>query len=82
MAKHCRKWKYYIVSGFAERLEKELVKIIPKTTKCKVIAPPERKYSAWIGGGILTSLSTFQDWWFSSQQYDEYGPSVVHRKCY
>lgn len=25
-----------------------------------VVAPPERKYSVWIGGSILSSLSTFQ----------------------
>jgi hypothetical protein len=28
--------------------------------KIKVVAPPERKYSVWIGGSILASLSTFQ----------------------
>merc|ERR1712212_698468 len=28
--------------------------------KIKIIAPPERKYSVWIGGSILASLSTFQ----------------------
>jgi actin len=30
------------------------------TMKIKVVAPPERKYSVWIGGSILASLSTFQ----------------------
>merc|ERR1712151_715479 len=30
------------------------------TMKIKVVAPPERKYSVWIGGSILSSLSTFQ----------------------
>jgi hypothetical protein len=28
--------------------------------KVKIVAPPERKYSVWIGGSILASLSTFQ----------------------
>ncbi|CAA6656449.1 unnamed protein product [Spirodela intermedia] len=37
--------------------------------------PPERKYSVWIGGSILASLSTFQ-------QYEESGPAIVHRKCF
>merc|ERR1711990_1145972 len=31
--------------------------------KSKIIAPPERKYSVWIGGSILASLSTFQEMW-------------------
>merc|ERR1711963_642114 len=51
------------------------------TIKIKIIAPPERKYSVWIGGSILASLSTFQQMWISKQEYDECGPSIVHRKC-
>merc|ERR1712130_1060107 len=50
--------------------------------KIKIIAPPERKYSVWIGGSILASLSTFQQMWISKQEYDECGPSIVHRKCF
>merc|ERR1719213_496338 len=33
------------------------------------IAPPERKYSVWIGGSILASLSTFQQMWISKEEY-------------
>ncbi|XP_010257796.1 PREDICTED: actin-3-like [Nelumbo nucifera] len=50
--------------------------------KIKVVAPPERKYSVWIGGSILASLSTFQQMWISKGEYDESGPSIVHRKCF
>jgi actin-related protein len=50
--------------------------------KIKIIAPPERKYSVWIGGSILASLSTFKQMWISMQEYDESGPSIVHRKCF
>ena len=49
---------------------------------CRIIAPPERKYSVWIGGSILASLSTFQQMWISKQEYDEAGPGIVHRKCF
>ena len=48
----------------------------------QITAPPERKYSVWIGGSILASLSTFQQMWISKQEYDEAGPSIVHRKCF
>ena len=41
--------------------------------------PPERKYSVWIGGSILSSLSTFGNMWCSKQEYDESGPGIVHR---
>lgn len=115
-------------------------------TPSAVVAPPERKYSVWIGGSILSSLSTFQQvgaavevWWglggaagrpispvhggteplgpvagcsghavraspcatrippsphlgascsktpqmwISKSEYDESGPSIVHRKCF
>lgn len=45
----------------------------------KIVAPPERKYSVWIGGSILASLSTFQNLWCTKQEYDESGPAIVHR---
>jgi actin beta/gamma 1 len=68
--------------GLAARLEKEMIALAPSTMKIKVVAPPERKYSVWIGGSILASLSTFQQMWISKQEYDESGPSIVHRKCF
>merc|ERR1712130_730275 len=46
--------------GMKERMSKELKLLFP-LRKVNVIAPPERKYSSWIGGSILTSLSTFED---------------------
>jgi actin-related protein len=68
--------------GIAERMTKELTNLAPSTMKIKVVAPPERKYSVWIGGSILASLSTFQQMWISKAEYDESGPSIVHRKCF
>ena len=68
--------------GIAERLTKELTQLAPASMKVKVVAPPERKYSVWIGGSILASLSTFQQMWISKNEYDESGPSIVHRKCF
>ena len=46
--------------GIADRIQKEITALSPSTIKIKSIAPPERKYSVWIGGTILASLSTFQ----------------------
>ena len=68
--------------GMADRIQKEIAALAPPTMKIKIIAPPERKYSAWIGGSVLASLSTFQQMWISKQEYDETGPSIVHRKCF
>merc|ERR1712057_97624 len=69
-------------AGIADRMSKEITALAPASMKVKVIAPPERKYSVWIGGSILSSLSTFQQMWISKQEYDESGPSIVHRKCF
>lgn len=68
--------------GIPERLSKELTNLAPSTMKIKVVAPPERKFSVWIGGSILSSLSTFQAMWITRSEYDESGPTIVHRKCF
>jgi actin-related protein len=68
--------------GIADRMTKEIVNLAPSSMKIKVVAPPERKYSVWIGGSILASLSTFQQMWISKDEYEESGPSIVHRKCF
>jgi actin-related protein len=67
--------------GMAERLTKEMVSLAPPTMKIKVVAPPERKYSAWIGGTQMASMDAFQSRWLTKQEYDEHGPSIVHRRC-
>jgi len=69
------------IDGLAERLEKEVVLKAPSTITTKIVASDERKYSVWIGGSILGSLSSFDDMWVTKKEYDEAGPSIVHRKC-
>ncbi|URE18550.1 Purple acid phosphatase [Musa troglodytarum] len=98
-------------TGIGDRMSKEITALAPSSMKIKVVAPPERKYSVWIGGSILASLSTFQQvihrsispspnptfhsridllitvqtWlqmWIAKAEYDESGPSIVHRKCF
>merc|ERR1712002_1359173 len=68
--------------GMADRMQKEITNLAPAAMKIKIVAPPERKYSVWIGGSILSSLATFQQMWISKQEYDESGSSIVHRKCF
>merc|ERR1712004_464915 len=60
--------------GIDTRLKKEIQALAPAAVKVKIVAPPERKYSVWIGGSILSSLSTFQDMWITKDEYDESGP--------
>jgi actin len=68
--------------GISERVTKEMTNLAPNSMKIKVVAPPERKYSVWIGGSILSSLTTFQQMWITKDEYDESGPGIVHRKCF
>ncbi|CAF4843485.1 unnamed protein product [Rotaria magnacalcarata] len=68
--------------GIADRMQKDVSALAPSNMKIRIVAPPERKYAVWIGGSILSSLATFQSMWISKQEYDESGPSIVHRKCF
>jgi actin, other eukaryote len=68
--------------GIADRLTKEVTNLAPQSMKIKVVAPPERKYSVWIGGSILSSLTTFGTMWVKKEEYEESGPAIVHRKCF
>ena len=69
-------------TGIPERLNKEVTALAPSTMKIKVVAPAERKFLVWIGGSILSSLSTFQAMWITKAEYQEVGASIVHRKCF
>ncbi len=65
--------------GLKERLHKELTELVPETMEVKIIAPPERRYSVWIGGSILSSLKTFAKLWVTRKEYREVGPTSVYR---
>jgi len=69
-------------AGVQQRLEQEVKALAPPSLKIKVVAPPERKYSVWIGGAIMSSLNTFESMWITKDEYDESGPGIVHRKCH
>ena len=62
-----------LFEGIGDRLEKEL--------PAKVIASKDRYNSVWIGGSILTSLSTFESQWITKEEYEENGAEIVLRKC-
>ncbi|KAJ1990579.1 centractin- actin- protein of the dynactin complex [Coemansia spiralis] len=70
-----------LTRGFGDRLLSELRKQAVKDCKIKISAPPERKYSTWIGGSILASLSTFKKMWISAEEYQE-DPDVIHKKFF
>ena len=67
--------------GLSDRLQTEIQTKAPSTVTVEVEASEERKYSVWVGGSILSSLSTFQNMWITREEYDESGPAIVHKKC-
>ena len=53
-----------------------------------ILQPPEYMpenltvYSAWVGGAILAKVVFPQNQHVTKADYDETGPSIVHRKCF
>jgi len=73
-----------LVSGFNERLNRDLSMKTPANMRFKLIAAngaQERRFGSWIGGSILASLGSFQQMWISKAEYEESGKSQVDRKC-
>eukprot|EP00483_Globobulimina_turgida_P004234 UN04243 len=67
--------------GFAGGISKEIKQLAPGFLTLKVGAPPDRKFSVWIGGFIFSSLKTFEEMWVKKGEFDEAGPGIVHEKC-
>ncbi|XP_063684843.1 actin-3-like isoform X1 [Bolinopsis microptera] len=65
--------------GLVERLR---AGIAEKHSAVNVVAPPERKMSAWMGGSIWAELSVSKNLWTTKEEFDAYGPDVVHSKCF
>lgn len=63
-------------------LRREIARMTPASVRIRTIASPQRKYSVWIGGSILSALSTFQHLWLTKEEYNEYGSIIVHRRCF
>ena len=68
-------------SSFNERIQRELSTLLPSIMKVKCYNLPDKINSVWFGGAIVSSLGTFQPLLISRNEYDEVGPSIVHRKC-
>ncbi|KAH9804713.1 actin 1 [Citrus sinensis] len=60
-----------LIPGLPDRLAKELCNLASPGVRVRVVAPPQRLHSVWIGGSILASLSTFQQMWITKEDYME-----------
>jgi len=68
-----------LAPGFAERISKELAALLPAKAKLTIRAPPERRYATWKGASVVASLSSFNRLLISKQEYDDVGPSIMHK---
>ncbi|XP_070809937.1 actin-87E-like isoform X4 [Pituophis catenifer annectens] len=68
--------------GFAERLQTELAPLVLSNAEVNIVALPNRTCSSWVGGSLLASLPHFQQICISKKEYEEFGPALVHRKCF
>ncbi|PQE20366.1 hypothetical protein CJF30_00001670 [Rutstroemia sp. NJR-2017a BBW] len=72
-----------LLQGFTDRLNSELTALYPGA-RIKLQAAgltPERRFGGWIGGSILGSLGTFHQMWISKKEYEEFGASIVEKRC-
>jgi actin-related protein 7 len=73
--------------GFENRFQKE-AGLSSSAIRPLLVKPPEympenvNMYSAWVGGAILAKVVFPQNQHLTKADYDESGPSVVHRKCF
>ena len=65
-----------------DRMTKEINSLAPSDFDVNVVTPPDLHKSAWMGASMLTALSTFSDMRISKEEYDEYGPGILHTKFF
>ncbi|KAL4480379.1 hypothetical protein ABPG74_020895 [Tetrahymena malaccensis] len=74
--------------GYLPRIEKELLNEVTNTINRKdinFVQNTHRRYSAWIGGSMLGSLSTFQNLAITKNEYEENPESkmsIIHKKTF
>ena len=66
-------------NGFPERFEKEIKSLVPNSMKdeVKINATKERKFHQWIGGSIISSISTMDSKWITKNNYEENGLKII-----
>ena len=61
---------------------KQEISALSPNTSVAVSLPFQRENATWLGGALLTGLSSFANMCISRSEYEEYGGVIVHRKCF
>jgi actin beta/gamma 1 len=68
--------------GLDERLKKEMYCLAPGNVNTNSLSSaPSRPCSAWVGGSLMASASSFGQTGVSREEYEESGPSAI-RMCF
>ena len=62
-----------------ERFTQDIKKQMKEEENLNVTAPFNRLYSVWLGGAILTELSSFKDKWITKKEYEEKGEFALSK---
>eukprot|EP01083_Nonionella_stella_P297927 1011497_1 len=93
---NCNRNKQKVVNAYlakcGQNIDSKITQLIyqnyndPSTDGLNTVYLPEseRQYSVWRGGSILSALyqGNGDEFWISKNSYEEYGPDIVHRKCF
>ncbi|KAK3522763.1 hypothetical protein QTP86_034196 [Hemibagrus guttatus] len=73
-----------LLAGLPERLQHELSGLAPAGLgeRIKVTSSPDRDFNVWRGGAVLANMPSFSSAWISQEEYEEFGPQIVFRKCF
>ena len=86
-----------MIKGLSERLTAELkkirgallsdIRVLPKNdendeNKENLIKKYDIKFAVWDGGKVASNLSDFESQWITKEEHEEYGATILHRKCF
>eukprot|EP01064_Diplonema_japonicum_P037875 TRINITY_DN9004_c0_g1_i1.p1 TRINITY_DN9004_c0_g1~~TRINITY_DN9004_c0_g1_i1.p1 ORF type:complete len:376 (+),score=54.52 TRINITY_DN9004_c0_g1_i1:50-1177(+) len=71
-----------LFKGFGDRLLSETRRSLPREVMCKLHAPPERKYTTWLGGAILADLTAFRKMMITAETYKDEGSRCLHKHAF
>ncbi|KAF4099167.1 uncharacterized protein LOC131527461 [Onychostoma macrolepis] len=71
-----------LLPGLPARLQQEMRLLCPADLSVRVSSPSDRDFSVWRGGAALANMADLCGAWISADEYEEFGPQIVFRKCF
>ncbi|XP_078398564.1 actin, aortic smooth muscle isoform X4 [Cetorhinus maximus] len=73
-----------MLTGLSARVQKEISSMLPLDLSkyVHVTSPANRDFTVWSGGAALANSSAIECAWINREEYYEFGPKIVHRKCF